>query len=122
MIEKQPPTTRRNVKNIKHKKGNNMSFMQKGDIIELISGLQDNPKFNSILYLNNNTVNKLLDLAKSKLSTSKDLIRTQLINCKRNCDKSCLRIRLLKKKETEEVCKLKCYLACSNNAINKLLE
>ena len=48
-------------------------------------------------------------------------MREDLINCKKSCDRSCSRVKMLKISETSEVCTLKCYLACSNNILNRLL-
>lgn len=64
---------------------------------------------------------KAVDIIISKRNKSvKDTIRNNLANCKRSCDQTCNRVANLKK-ETEEICQLKCYMACSNNALNKLL-
>lgn len=47
--------------------------------------------------------------------------RLNLANCQRNCDGICERATTLKN-ESEELCKTKCYLACSQNTLNNLFK
>jgi hypothetical protein len=51
----------------------------------------------------------------------KEETRMNLANCQRSCDNTCSRAKKLKG-ESEDLCKSKCYLACSNNALNNLLK
>jgi hypothetical protein len=64
---------------------------------------------------------KAIDIIISKRNSFlKSQARYNLANCKRSCDKSCVRVSKIKG-ETLDYCKVKCYLACSNNTLNKLL-
>jgi hypothetical protein len=52
----------------------------------------------------------------------KKKVRLDLAHCQGNCNNTCKRVAQFKKDETEQLCKLKCQIACSNNALNTLLK
>lgn len=105
-----------------------INLIDKGDVIEIISNLSNSSSNSQSKLISFNTiikyfyiVNALISQSKKQIIQAKEKKREELINCKRNCDSSCSKVKKLKRKESEETCKLKCYLACSNNVLNKLL-
>lgn len=91
-------------------------------MIEIISSLPDqspNSKGNK-----DKIVYNLINNAKAKIRAKKEKLRNELVFCKHHCDTSCKRVKSLKEHldESEDKCRLKCYLACSNNTLNKLLK
>lgn len=87
---------------------------------------EDNKDESSIIhsFLNNNkdklaiAVDKII---KNKTKKLRSEVKNNLNNCNSTCDKTCKRASQLKK-ESLDLCKAKCNLACCNNAINILLK
>ncbi len=58
-------------------------------------------------------------MAKDSKKKKIDKIKSNLNNCKTNCDNSCKkRIR----DENPEICVLRCQLACTTNSLNQLMK